>query len=51
MKNKGYLRDRFFVIDSRHLEDVEGRLYGYYLDENGITTDHTYAGGSAPQSG
>ncbi len=49
--NKNYMDRRFFVIDSENLTDVRTGQYGYYLDEDGITTDRTYTGGSAPQSG
>lgn len=41
---------QFFIIDSEHLERVRTRMYGYYLDENGITSEVMYDGEAAPSS-
>lgn len=38
--------ENFFIIDSDHLDQVQPGLYGYFLDENGITTNQTYKGES-----
>ncbi len=42
--------EHFFIIDSEHLERVRTRMYGYYLDENGITSEVMYDGEAAPSS-
>ncbi len=40
----------FFIIDSERLDQVRTRMYGYYLDEHGITTEQMFAGEKAPSS-
>ena len=37
-----YRKEHFFVIDSDHLDQVRTRMYGYYLDETGITTQESF---------
>ena len=41
----------FFIIDSEHLDAVSTRMYGYSLDENGITTEQTFCDGRVPDPG
>lgn len=35
-------KDQFFIIDRESLDEVRTRMYGYYLDENGITTNQSF---------
>ena len=33
------LKSNLFIIDSKHLEDIESNIYGYIVTPNGIVTD------------
>ncbi len=40
LKSKSAIEKQFFVIDSRKLEEVESRFYGYCYDGDKIYSDH-----------